>query len=198
MLARAFSAALQGIDAYLLTVEADIAGGLPLFTIVGLPDTAIQESRERVRAAIRNSGYRFPFDKRVTINLAPADVRKGGPSLDLPIAIGILAAGGQIDTEGLDDWVFVGELALDGSVRPVSGVLPVVIAARNVGKWKVAVPSANGREAAVVEEMQVYPVETLLDVIGLLVEPETRRPLDGERLDDLLRRSAETLDFVEA
>ena len=197
MLAHAYSAALFGIDAYLLTVEADLSGGLPTFTVVGLPDTAVQESRERVRAAIRNSGFKFPSDKRVTVNLAPADVKKEGPSLDLPIACGILAASGQIDPATLEEWTLLGELALDGTVRPVSGALPVVMAARAAGKRRVAVPAENGREAAVVEGVSVYPVERLSDLVALLAEPGSRTPLPGDRLEDLLTVSPDAPDFAD-
>jgi magnesium chelatase family protein len=197
MLAHAYTGAIHGIHAYLLTVEADLSGGLPIFTIVGLPDTAVQESRERVRAAIRNSGFKFPNDKRVTLNLAPADIKKEGPSLDLPIALGILAASGQVETQDLEEWAWLGELALDGSVRPVSGVLPVVIAAREAGKKRVGVPVENGREAAVVEGIEVYPVARLTDGVGLLMEPESRTPLKGDRLEDLLAKAGEAPDFAE-
>jgi magnesium chelatase family protein len=196
MLARAYSAALYGIDAYLLTVECDLAGGLPQFTLVGLPDAAVQESRERVRAAIRNSGFKFPADRRVTVNLAPADIKKEGPSLDLPIAVGILAASGQLDAS-LEDWALIGELALDGSVRPVSGVLPIVMAAREAGKRWIAVPEANGREAAVVEGIAVFGVARLSDVAELLGKPDAHEPLQGERLEDLLSKKGEAPDFAE-
>ncbi|MBW3623207.1 MAG: YifB family Mg chelatase-like AAA ATPase [Armatimonadetes bacterium] len=197
MLARAYSAAVSGISAYLLTVECDLSGGLPHFTLVGLPDAAVQESRERVRAAIKNSGYTFPSNKRVTVNLAPADIRKEGPSLDLPIALGLLAASGQIAPEDLEEWALVGELALDGTVRPVSGALPVVLAAKEAGKSRVAVPAANGREAAVVEGIAVYPVESLSDVVGLALDPGSREPIAGERLENLLASAPEGADFAD-
>ena len=197
MLARAYSAAISGIDAYLLTVEADLSNGLPNFTIVGLPDAAVQESRERVRAAVRNSGYRFPADKRVTINLAPADVRKEGPSLDLPIALGILAATGQLPPEDLEEWALVGELALDGTVRPVSGVLPVVMAAREAGKLRVAVPAENGREAAVVSGVKVFPVASLREVAERVLGPGSVAPLAVERLEDLLASAPDAADFAD-
>ncbi|MEO0249893.1 MAG: magnesium chelatase domain-containing protein, partial [candidate division WOR-3 bacterium] len=124
MLARVYSGALRGIDAFLVTVEVDLQPGSPVWTIVGLPDAAVQESRERVRTAIRNIGLDFPW-RRLTVNLAPADVRKEGPSFDLPMAVGILAVSEQIPSEGLEDCVIVGELSLDGGVRPVNGVLSI-------------------------------------------------------------------------
>jgi len=130
MLAQVRSSAVLGIDAYLVHVEVDVSNGMPSVSIVGLPDAAVNESKERVRSAIRNSGFYFPADKRVTINLAPADIRKAGPSFDLPIAIGILAATGQIPSENLEGAVLIGELSLDGGVRPVNGALPIVIGPR--------------------------------------------------------------------
>jgi magnesium chelatase family protein len=167
-LAKAFSAAVHGIDAYLVEVEADVGRGMAgNFLIVGLPDAAVQEARERVRAAVRNTGLMFP-DKRITVNLAPADVRKEGPSLDLPIAVGILAATGQVELPALAGTVLVGELALDGSVRPVAGVLPVAIGAKAAGMRRLIVPVANACEAAVVGGLEVYPVATLAEVLALL------------------------------
>jgi magnesium chelatase family protein len=167
MLARAESSAIYGIDAYTVTVETDISTHLATFTIVGLPDTAVNESRERVRAAIKNSGFEFPL-RRITVNLAPADVKKQGPSFDLPIAVGILAATSQIEAVQLDEWLLVGELALDGGVRPVSGVLPIAMGARQDGKRKMVVPRENATEAALVGDIEVYAVSTLIDVVELL------------------------------
>ena len=129
MLAQVDSSAILGIDAYVVRVEVDISSSLPMFTIVGLPDAAVQESRERVRSAIRNTGLEFPL-RRITINLAPADIKKQGPAFDLPIAVGLLAATGQIRDDQLSEGLFVGELALDGAVSPVSGVLPIAIKAK--------------------------------------------------------------------
>jgi magnesium chelatase family protein len=172
MLARAESSAIYGIDAYTVTVETDISTLLATFTIVGLPDTAVNESKERVRAAIKNSGYEFPL-RRITVNLAPADVKKQGPSFDLPIAVGILAATGQIECVDLDDWLLVGELALDGGVRPVSGVLPIAMGARLEGKRKLMVPRENATEAALVGDVEVYAVSNLTDVVELLGGADT-------------------------
>ena len=124
MLARVWCASLVGIDAVKVGVEVDVAGGLPAITIVGLPDTAVQESRERVKAAIKNSGFAFPV-RKIIINLAPADLRKEGPSFDLPISVGVLTASEQVDAHLLGDYLFLGELSLDGSLRPVAGVLPI-------------------------------------------------------------------------
>src|SRR5450432_3269678 len=140
MLAHVQSSAVLGIDAYRVHVEVDVSNGLPMMAVVGLPDAAVNESKERVRAAIKNSGFLMPYDKRVTINLAPADVRKAGPSFDLPIAIGILAATGQIPAENLEEAILLGELSLDGSVRAVTGALPVAIGARERGQKRLYLP----------------------------------------------------------
>lgn len=198
MLAQVNSSAVLGIDAYLVQVEVDIAGGLPAFNIVGLPDTAVQESRERVRAAIKNSGLEFPM-KRITINLAPADVRKEGPSFDLPIAIGILAATGQVEPDSLADSVVVGELSLDGAVRPVSGVLPIALLSRTEKKSSLIVPAHNVKEAAVVcEGASVYPVNTLTQVVSFLNNPDTMLPaiLDSEELAALAEPDYD-IDFAD-
>ncbi len=175
MLAHVTSSAVNGIDAYQVEVEVDIASALPSFTIVGLPDTAVQESRERVRAAIKNCGLEFP-SRRITINLAPADVRKEGPSFDLPIAVGILAATGQVETAFIEDCVVVGELSLDGSVRGVSGVLPIALGARQANIRKLIVPSHNVKEAAIVDEVDVYPITNLSEIVHLLNNPDQMLP----------------------
>jgi len=178
-LAKAFSAAVHGIDAYLVEVEVDVGRGLAgQFPIVGLPDAAVQEARERVRSAIRNTGLMFP-DKRITVNLAPADVRKEGPGLDLPIACGLLAASGQIERLSLADTVLIGELALDGAVRAVSGVLPVALGAKAAGMHRIIVPAPNAHEAAVVEGVEIYPVESLAEVVGLLNDGLGDEPFSG-------------------
>lgn len=175
MLAQITSSAVNGIDAYLIEVEVDISPALPSFTIVGLPDAAVRESIERVRAAIKNCGFEFP-SRRITINLAPADVRKEGPSFDLPIAVGILAATGQVDSELINDCVIVGELSLDGAVRNVSGVLPIALSAREHKIKRMIVPAHNVKEAAIVGEVEVYPVKTLTEVVQLLNEPTSMLP----------------------
>jgi magnesium chelatase family protein len=175
MLSQVNSSAVLGVDAYIVEVEVDISGGLPRFDIVGLPDTAVQESRERVRSAIKNSGLEFPM-KRITVNLAPADVRKEGPSFDLPIAVGILAATGQVDPEGLDGTVVLGELSLDGGVRPVSGVLPVALKAREIKARRLVVPAHNVKEAAIVGEIEVYPVTTLAEVVQFFNDSQSMLP----------------------
>ena len=175
MLAHVKSSAVNGIDAHDIDVEVDIAAALPSFTLVGLPDAAVRESIERVRAAIKNCGLEFP-SRRITINLAPADVRKEGPSFDLPIALGILAASGQIDTEFLDGCTVVGELSLDGAVRGVSGVLPIALSIRDSECKRLIVPAHNVKEAAIVSEVEVYPVHTLTEVVNLINEPDSILP----------------------
>lgn len=195
MLAHVNSSAVSGIDAYTVEVEVDIASALPSFTIVGLPDTAVQESKERVRAAIKNCGLEFP-SRRITINLAPADVRKEGPAFDLPIAVGILAATGQVDTNFIEDCIVTGELSLDGAVRGVSGVLPIALNAREKKIKRMIVPSTNVKEGAIVSDVEVYPVNTLTEVVQLLNEPDSMLPAifdikEFEALDD----PAYDLDF---
>jgi magnesium chelatase family protein len=183
------TAAVFGIEASLVEVEIDIqmrpkdAEGVSCFTMVGLPDTAVRESRERIRAAITNCGFFFPID-RITVNLAPADVRKEGSSFDLPIAIGILGASGEFKPLDISGTMLVGELALDGRIRPVRGALPAAIKARGAGLKRVLVPEENASEAAVVKGLDTYPVKTLVDVIKLLEMERLPPPLavDTERL----------------
>lgn len=166
MLAKVTSCAIVGLDGALIEVEVDIARGLPSMTIVGLPDTAVQESRERVRAAIKNSGLPFPAE-RITVNLAPADIRKEGPAYDLPIAIGILLATEQIFGE-VGQAIVMGELSLDGSVRHVSGVLPMANLARQEGFSTLFVPAEDAAEASLIEGVTIYPVESLLKLVDHL------------------------------
>ena len=168
MLAKVQSCAVIGLEGALVEVEVDLSNGLAAFTIVGLPDAAVNESRERVRSAIKNSSCLFPF-KRITVNLAPADLRKEGPSYDLPIAIGILFASGQINPgEQIDEDVFLGELSLDGSVRHTNGVLPMVALVREKHVKGVFVPAVDAMEAALVEGVNIYPVETLKQLVDHL------------------------------
>ena len=174
MLARVRSCAVVGLEGAIVEVEVDISPGLPAFNIVGLPDTAVQESRERVRAAIRNSGYQFPM-KRITVNLAPADLRKEGPAYDLPIAVGILMSSGQIETDA-SDVIFLGELSLEGSVRHTHGVLPMVGIAKDKGFHSVFVPDHDKAEAAVVVGIDVFPVATLPVLVNHLRGDEPLAP----------------------
>ncbi len=163
MLAQIQSASVVGLEASMVGVELDVSPGLPTFAIVGLPDPAVREARERVRAAVRNSGYEMPV-RRITVNLAPADTRKAGPVFDLPIALGILAATRQIPPDALRGYIVVGELSLDGAVRPVPGVLSIALAARGPGLRGLVVPAANAGEAALIDGIAVHPVRHLSEV----------------------------------
>src|SRR5689334_7088455 len=167
MLAKACSAAVNGIEAFSVEVEVNSGWGETIVVIVGLPDAAVRESRDRVGTALSNSGYRVPMG-RTTINLAPADVKKEGPSFDLPIAIGLLAASEQLETDQLDNFVMTGELALTGAVRPVKGVLPIALRARAEGKAGIFVAPENAAEAAVVTGLRVIPIKNLRDACAFL------------------------------
>jgi magnesium chelatase family protein len=167
VLARAATFALLGIDAVEIAVEADIHAGLPAFTIVGLPDAAVQESRERVRAAIVNCGFDFPL-RRITVNLAPADLRKAGPAFDLALAAALLVASGQLSADALDRYAIAGELGLDGTARAVRGALAMADACRRAGRRGLVVPEANAREAGLVGDVEVVPVDGLRDLVALL------------------------------
>lgn len=167
MLAKVFSAAVWGVDAFAVEVEVNCAHGNPVVVVVGLPDTAVKESRDRVKTALENSAFRHPYG-RTTINLAPADVKKEGPSFDLPIALGILAASEQITPRHLEEYWVVGELALTGEVRPVKGALAIALSARKHRKRGLILPAANAAEAAVVAGLEVYPVRHLRDAAQFL------------------------------
>jgi magnesium chelatase family protein len=167
MLAKVCSAAVNGIEAYPVEVEVNAGWGDTVIVIVGLPDTAVKESRDRVSTALNNSGFKFPMG-RTTINLAPADVKKEGPSFDLPIAVGMIAASSQMVCGQLENFVLTGELALTGAVRPVKGVLPIALRARAEGKAGVLVPAENAPEAAVVAGLQVIPVRNLREAVDFL------------------------------
>jgi magnesium chelatase family protein len=170
VLANLRSAAIFGVDACPVYVEVDVSFGLPSFTMVGLPDASVRESRDRVRSAIRNSGFEFP-PHRITVNLAPADVRKAGASFDLPIALGLLAATGVVEPRHAPDVVLLGELSLDGSIHPTRGVLPIAAAARRDGVSRIVLPRANANEAAIVSGLTVYPVSSLDEAVRALNHP---------------------------
>jgi len=163
-----------GVEAAPVHVEVDVSFGLPSFTMVGLPDASVRESRDRVRSAIRNSGFEFP-SHRITVNLAPADVRKAGASFDLPIALGILAAQGIVERRHIADLVLLGELSLDGSIHGTRGVLPIAAAARRDGAAGILLPLANAGEAAIVDGLSVYPVESLTEAVDALNHPTAAR-----------------------
>ena len=155
MLAKVLSSSVLGIDAYVVEVEVDITMGLPAFATVGLPDGAVRESKDRVKSAIKNSGYRFP-PHRITVNLAPADIKKEGAGFDLPMAMGILAATGLVNQEELEHYLVIGELSLDGKVKPTRGALPMALAALNNEFAGIIVPEGNSRESAVVKGVHVF------------------------------------------
>jgi len=167
MLARVLSSAVFGIDAYVVEVEVDIAQGLPTFATVGLPEGAVKESKDRVKAAVKNCGYDFP-SRRITVNLAPADIKKEGAAFDLPMAIGILAATEVVQKGRLSQYFILGELSLDGQVKPIRGTLPIAVAARDGEYRGILLPRGNSKEAAVVKGIEVLPLDTLSDCVQFL------------------------------
>ena len=171
MLASLRSAAVFGVDAYPVQVEVDVSFGLPHFTMVGLPDATVRESRDRVRSAIRNSGFDFP-QHRITVNLAPADVRKAGSSFDLPIALGLLATSGPLTRRAVDDTVVLGELSLDGAINGIRGVLPIAVAARRLGVRRLLLPPQNAAEAVVVDGLEVCTARSLCEAVDALNSPD--------------------------
>jgi magnesium chelatase family protein len=196
MISKTYTCTLLGIDALMVEVEVDLSSGLPAFATVGLPDSVVKESKERVKTALQNSGYPFPAE-RITVNLAPAHLKKEGAGFDLPIAVGILAAMGLVDRQRSASTVLVGELSLDGRVKPVSGCLPMAIQARQSGYGEFVLPQENALEAAVVDGVAVCPVTHLAQVVGLLngtVEVDPVR-LDREQVWRSCR--SEELDFDE-
>ena len=197
MLARVISAATMGVEAYEVSVEADIQQQLPAFVTVGLPEGAVRESKERVTAAIKNSDFLFPA-KRVTINLAPADVKKEGSAFDLPIAVGILAATGQIIRDRCDEFVLMGELSLDGSLKPIPGVLPMAMKFTSGNGIKgLLVPHENAREAAMAGTLPVYPVRSLKQAIHFLEDESTLKPFDVDIASVFNEHRNYTNDFLD-
>ena len=196
MLSKVRSGALHGIDAYIVEVETHMEGNMPYFGIVGLPDNAVKESRERVVAAIKNSGYYFTHNRRITINLAPADIKKEGCSYDLPIAVGILTAQGEVSEEKLTDVLILGELALDGTVRPIHGVLSIAVEAKKRGLPYMLIPKENGKEAAVAGHgIKIFPVETLLDAVNFLNNALPIEPFDVDINEMFAREQTYPVDF---
>jgi magnesium chelatase family protein len=195
MLFKILSAALLGIEAYPVEVEVDISAGLPTFVTVGLPDPAVRESKERVRAALKNCGWELD-SRKITINLAPADRKKEGSAFDLPIALGFLAYLDVVPPERLRDYLFIGELALDGRLKPARGVLPVALMARKTGFRGLVVPKANVREAALVRGLDVFGLEDLVQVVSFLSAPADVPPSRFSP-EDLVASAPETVDFDE-
>ena len=196
MLAKVLSSAILGIDAYKVEVEVDIALGLPSFSTVGLPDGAVKESKERVRSAVKNSGYEFP-SKKITVNLAPADVKKEGAAFDLPIAMGILAATGVVQDTRLSDYLILGELSLDGRIKPIRGSLPIAVVTKEIGLKGMIIPHANVREAAVVNGIDVLAVETLSDVVDFFNNNLPIQPSSIDLEDIFKNKMVYPVDFNE-
>lgn len=196
MLARVLSAAVAGIEASLVSVEVDVTAGLPAFTMVGLPDSTIRESRDRVRTAIRNAGYTFPME-RITVSLAPADLRKEGASFDLPVALALLAATGLVKSEALGRFLVIGELSLDGQVQPVRGVLPMALAARREGLAGLVLPAPNAREAAHVSGLTIVPVRSLGEAVEWLAGERALEPVCLTSIPPDDRAGGDEVDFAE-
>lgn len=197
MLSKVLSASIIGIDAFIVEVEVDITlKGLPHFSMVGLPDAAVKESKERVRAALKNIGFHFPL-KQITVNLAPADLKKEGSSFDLPIAIGIITAEGVLEHISTEGYLFTGELSLDGRIKPVKGALSMALKAKELGLKGIILPEENAAEAAVVEGMRVFGIKSLPDVIDFLRQPEQRAPFEVDIHKAMLENSSYEEDFIE-
>ncbi|MBP7998005.1 MAG: YifB family Mg chelatase-like AAA ATPase [Chloroflexi bacterium] len=197
MLAKVVSCAIVSLDADIVEVEVDIIRGFPAFQLVGLPDAAVRESRDRVHSAVKNSGLTFPTDKRITINLAPADLRKEGPAYDLPIAVGILAASQQVWPDKLEGAMFVGELSLDGATRHTKGILSCAALARAQGIKQLFVPAVNADEAALMPEITVFPVKDLAQLVGHLTGMKPISP-HFINLDDVFKQEPDYVtDFAD-
>ena len=196
MLATVLSGALVGIDGLLVEVEVDVALGLPQFTTVGLPEGAVRESKDRVRSAIKNSGYAFPA-RKITVNLAPADIKKEGSAYDLPIALGILAADGYLDKQRLAQYILLGELSLDGRVKPVQGILPLAVMAKERGLKGVLVPQENAAEAAVVEGVEVFGVPSLSEAFLFLNQQQDLVPESVNLQEVFAAHSGYDTDFYD-
>lgn len=188
------SASVQGIDACLIDVEIDISSGLPVFSIVGLPDTSVKESRDRVVSAIKNSGFDFPT-KKITVNLAPADIKKEGGAFDLPISLGILASSGIIEKKTLQNFCAIGELSLDGKLRPVKGILPIVLSLHKFGITQVIVPEKNKNEACVAKDIEIYPFNDLKDVIKFLKKETVVTPYKQDNISIQNSSTKTSIDF---
>ena len=194
MLAKIKSLGLDGIKGYEVRVEVDINSGLPKFETVGLPDAAIKESKERIRSAIKNSNLQFPLTK-ITVNLAPADTKKEGPIYDLPIAVALLVCVGEIKNDNINDYTFLGELSLDGSICHINGVLPALITARSLGHKKVVVPYENKVEASFIDGLDVYAVKSLSELVAFLNGAEDLKPIEKQNFDSIKQNHITQNDF---
>lgn len=203
MLAKVFSFGLLGMEAYSIEIEVDVSRGLPAVTVVGLADTAIRESKERVKSAIKNSGFDWPGE-RITISLAPSDIKKEGASFDLAIALGILSATQQLNSQRLEEYCILGELSLDGCLRPTRGILPISMAlAKSLPDWQAGkiknliIPIQNGKEAGIVSQICVWPLKTLKETVEFLNNPDTIKPFKMD-LGELFKKNSNYLiDFSE-
>ena len=192
MLSKVTGFALIGLEGVPVEVETDINKGMVSYDLVGLPDAAVKESKERVRSAIKNSAFNFPVNK-ITINLAPADIKKEGSHFDLPLAISILKASGQLT--GGQDFVLLGELALDGALRPVTGILPVLISARDKGFKRFIVPATNANEASYIEGIEVYALSSLKDTVKLITGEQTFNPVQPRSFNSAQRQRSYNCDL---
>lgn len=190
------SMSLQGLEGYLVDVQVDVAAGMPNWGVVGLPDISVKEAKERVRTAIKNSGYEFP-SRRIVINLAPADTRKEGSFYDLPIAIGILIDFGEIRKQSMTETVVIGELSLDGHINHVNGILPMCIEAKKLGIKKVILPKKDAEEAAIVDGLQVIGVESLQQVVAYLNQKEDIESTKTNIKNLFYQKQKYPLDFAE-
>ena len=196
MVAKVKSLTVVGIEAFAVDIEVDITKGLPQIAVVGLPDNTVKESKERIRSAIKNCQFKYP-SQRITVNLAPADIKKEGSALDLAIAIGILAACGHINEENLSKYVFIGELSLNGSLRPVKGVLPIAMNMVKKGLYKIVLPRPNANEAGVVNKLNVFAADNLLEVVNFLNEQTSIKPLTLNKTGLLSHSGGYLFDFSE-
>lgn len=196
MLSKVLSSATYGIDAYLVEVETHVERQIPGFTIVGLPDSAVKESRERVTAAIKNSGFEFPL-KKITVNLAPADIKKEGSAFDLPIAVGLLSAVEKINANKLTETVLLGELSLDGKLRPIKGALPITVEARKKGIKRIILPLESSIEASIVEGISVYGIEKLKNVVNFLNDDIELETIKSDKNEIFSQVNKYQLDFLD-
>jgi magnesium chelatase family protein len=196
MVSKVYSFGVIGIEAYSVEIEVDITTGMPKVNLVGLTDTVIKESKERIKSAIKNSGFKWPGE-RITINLSPSDIKKEGTGFDLPIALGILSASEQINAENLKDYCILGELSLDGSLRPAHGILPISIALPKYGNKKLILPFMNAREAAIVNTTQAFPLKTLSQTVEFLNNPSLKGPFVLNIAELFKRHLPYPVDFSE-
>jgi len=196
MLAKVLSYGLLGIEAYPIEIEVDVSRGLPTVTLVGLADTAVRESKERVKSAIKNSGFQWPRE-RITVNLSPSDIKKEGASFDLAIALGILAATEQINSQNLNDYYILGELSLDGSIRQTKGILPISITAAKTQTKNLIIPFQNAKEAAIVAQVKVFPLQTLKETVEFLNSPQMLKPFTLDLKELFRQNSCYGVDFAE-